>query len=229
MKIVVFLAILVGLVLYALCGLKYFYRTADNIDILQCNVKDFKSEMLDERQLLVCRELLQLQTFANAATNASNTTDGELYGELCACQTPLCWTAPVKYSRSHEEQTGSIVRGWHAHWLIFQLRGTRRIALYHPSTNLPERYSATLSPTAHQEVWKEVNDNAETVPSVEIIMREGDGLFVPTGWFMAVSAFSPDTVSGEMAWNAYLPEFIHSFNTPRASISVRQQSTIRGK
>ena len=115
MKIAVFLVILVGLVLYALCGLKYFYRTVDDIDILLCSASNFNSELLDERQPLVCRELLQLRSFANAATNIADTTDGALYGDMRACRTPVCWTAPVKYIRSHDEQPESIVRGWHAH------------------------------------------------------------------------------------------------------------------
>ena len=45
---------------------------------------------------------------------------------------------------------------------------------------------------------------------VELVLRQGDGLFVPTAWATASSSATEDSLSAEMAWNACVPDWAHA-------------------
>lgn len=201
------------LLAYLICSLHYFYRSTPQIDILQCDIDNFQPDMLRERQPLVCRGLLKRKAFQDAAIQpAADAFASSLYSAVGIEPSPFCWAAaPKRLTSRTASPPDCIVRGWHAKWLIFQLDGACRVSLYHPSAPTQPSHPA-LEPhpsyacPSHQEAWTKPHALS---PSVEIILRAGDGVFVPTGWYVSMHAFSTNALAGEMTWNTYLPEVTH--------------------
>jgi hypothetical protein len=218
----VFLVSCIVVSLYVLFSLKYYYKYTPRIEIMQCDTKTFQQQLLAERNPLVCRGLLELHAFQMAkkhvllplqtqsALHCEQKVSDALYTAV-RIETPFCRKAEVLCFQTTASSENHFRRGWHAVWFIFQLHGTQRLALYSPEQceDMQHRPSTTQP---HQ--TRLTPDASDHHTFIELILHEGDGVFVPTAWGVQPPPPTPSSsstgITGEMCWNpSVIPSKAH--------------------
>ena len=210
MRVTAFLvcAMALAAVVYAYALLQYHYRVPSPIEMLQCEVEDFHADMLRDRQPLVCRGTHRLPAVAEYALahaepgGESETGDDALYGAMRVAPA-LCSPAPPRLRRAGAEAGERIERGWYAAAATVQLRGERRLTLFLPDT-------ATANARVGALHRSESPRPADAVPIVEVVLRLGDALYVPSGWWVGHASASADSLACDLQWNYALPYALHA-------------------
>jgi len=219
----IIIIIIIIIIVYAIFCLKYYYKYNPHIEIMQCNVETFHQNMLQEKNPLMCRELLRMHSFKKLYTSVQKqfsknnitelqytTSNSEAIYNSLNIDTILYNKPPI---RCYTEILNTpFIRSWHALWFIFQLKGSRRIALYSPIEweNTKNYVVDKIQPISHQ-IQYESFINASKPKYTEIIIHEGDGIFIPTAWVIQSLTIGKQNISGEMYWNPIFPGSIHPF------------------
>lgn len=180
------------LVGYTILFLRYHYRTADTITILQCSADTFNTELLRERQPIVCEDLKNTTMFsvlregeltpevqADVLSNLSHFSPR--FGRARPIQRIQPKRIKPKCTDNHASRK-SFVRSLCDVRLYVQLEGTSRVWLTPPNQlNASPEHAAVSSP--------ERNSGDDYHPEfVEIVLREGNAVFVPFLWGVQVFA-----------------------------------------
>ena len=167
-------AIALFIIGYLVLLYRYHYRTPDTITILQCTADDFSPDLLRERQPIVCRGMGDTTVFATLRASLSSSTTASpvstadqdtVYSRLQHIApwfaTPQPIQVPSIPPSDQFQQSQWDVRLW------VQLRGTSRVWFVAPGGVSGEGPS---------------NEDGY----VEVVLREGDGVFVPFLWWYRV-------------------------------------------
>lgn len=160
---------------------RYHYRTPDTITILQCTADDFSPDLLNERQPVVCKGMGDTSVFAtlrrssplSLSATADITTDADhhqaVYTRLqhiapwFSTPQPIRPVTPTPATTSPHPFRQS---QWEVRLLV-QLHGTSRVWCVAPGGVSRD------GPTGKDGF-------------VEVVLREGDGVFVPFLWWYGV-------------------------------------------
>ena len=168
-------------VVYLMFVVRYYYRVPDAdepVTIVQCTAATFTASLLRERMPVVCRGVGDLAGFkALAASPSTGTVSTSLEPSVgdslyTSLRVPgwFCRRAPVVV-RTTPPSLSPPVQSLADVALDVQLEGTRRVALWVPTTSC----------------------NTQTpLRRVDVVLSPGDGLFIPFQWWVAES----DAVSG---------------------------------
>lgn len=162
---------------------RYHYRTPDTITILQCTADDFSPDLLRERQPIVCKGMGDTSVFATLrrtspssqpppSATADITTDANHQAVYTRLQHIAPWFSTPQPIRpvTPTPATTSLYPFRQSQWevrLLVQLHGTSRVWCVAPGGVSRD------GPTGKDGF-------------VEVVLREGDGVFVPFLWWYGV-------------------------------------------
>jgi hypothetical protein len=164
-----FLVLLV--IVYGVLVWRYCNRVVDNVVVLQCTHDTFQTELLDERQPLVCQGFEKTSVFGKLAEGGDAEEVYTRVRHLCPW---FCSPAPVRTIRPQlVTQTTppnyTVVDALVL--MVVQTRGMANVWLVHPS------------------------HRGATPQYTEIVLREGTAVFVPYKWSYAITSVDESGVS----------------------------------
>jgi hypothetical protein len=166
---------LLCVLVYFMFVMRYYYRipsTDDELTIIQCTADTFKADLLRERMPIVCRGVGTIEAFAsllNSNENPSQTSiqvsqdaNQRIYDSL---RIPgwFCRRTPAMIHNLDNTPTTTPIQSFADVALDVQLQGTRRVSLWVPTVGCEDKMPL------HQ---------------VDILLSEGDGLFIPFQWWV---------------------------------------------
>ena len=160
-------------VVYMMFVVRYYYRVPDADDpvtIVQCTAATFTASLLRERMPVVCRGVGDLAGFQALATSARTGAVDSSVGDplYTSLRVPgwFCRRAPA-IVRTKPPSPTPPAQSLADVALDVQLVGTRRVALWVPKASCED---------AHAPLRR-----------VDVVLSQGDGLFVPFQWWVAES------------------------------------------
>lgn len=166
---------LLCVLVYFMFVVRYYYRipsTDDELTIIQCTADTFKADLLRERMPIVCRGVGTIEAFAsllNSNGNSSQTViqvsqdaNDTLYDSL---RIPgwFCHRTPAEIHNLDKTPTTTPTQSFADVALDVQLQGTRRVSLWVPTVGC---------------------EDTTPLRQVDILLSEGDGLFIPFQWWV---------------------------------------------
>lgn len=170
-------ALVLVLLLYLVCVVRYYYRLPDGpLTIVQCDPTSFTSDLLAERMPVVCRGVGTVGVFTGVGVRPRTLPDDASAALYAGLRVPgrYCRTEPVVV-RATPERTPVQMRSDTT--LLVQAAGTRQVALWSPS-----------------------HDAKGTLARVDVVLSPGDGLFVPFQWWMADVDGAANATDAAQVW-----------------------------
>ena len=166
---------LLCVLVYFMFVVRYYYRipsTDDELTIIQCTADTFKVELLRERMPIVCRGVGQIEAFASLLNSNETPSQRPIQVSQKANQTIydslripgwFCRRTPVVIHNLNNTPTSNPTQSFADVALDVQLEGTRRVSLWVPTLGC---------------------ENKTPLRQVDILLSEGDGLFIPFQWWV---------------------------------------------
>lgn len=166
---------LLCVLVYFMFVVRYYYKipsSDDELTIIQCTSETFKADLLRERMPIVCRGVGKIEAFASllnsneissqTSIQVSQDANKRIYDSL---RIPgwFCRRTPVVINNLNDTPTTNPTQSFADVALDVQLQGTRRVSLWVPTVGC---------------------ENKTPLEQVDIILSEGDGLFIPFQWWV---------------------------------------------
>jgi len=161
---------------YVVLLYRYHYRAPDTITILQCTADDFRPDLLNERQPVVCKGMGDTSVFValrqtgqyvqSADTHQAVYTRLQHIAPWFSTPQPIRPVTPTPDTTSPTDRHPFRQSRWDVRLLV-QLHGTSRVWCVAPGGVSRDGPS-------------------EKDGFVEVVLREGDGVFVPFLWWYVV-------------------------------------------
>ena len=177
--VLVLLVIVYGVLVWRYCN-----RVVDDVVVLQCTHDTFQTELLDERQPLVCEGFDKTSVFGKLTAGGDSADVYTSVSHICpwfCSPTPVRTLRPQRVTQMTQPNYTAVDA---LVLMVVQTRGVANVWLVHPS---------------HE---------GSTPQYTEIVLREGTAVFVPYKWSYAITSADDSGVSNArssvLSWKPWL-------------------------